>query len=145
MKRAWISIGLFICVLSIGLVWFLLGLFHGVFDHGSFSIQQTQPSPLGKIAIIASRSDHEALSGSQYFVIISDHLPSPAEIKYAYYHDGVVFRSGSDCLIVHWKNEHELIIRCTDHSVAADEIAVEQNRSGDVAIEYEEIPAMLSR
>jgi len=39
----------------------IYGLFHGYFDHGQFEIKQYQWSSKNQVAMLAERSDHEAL------------------------------------------------------------------------------------
>ena len=142
MKRiAWI-ITLVVVIFLTVFAWGAYALFHGVFDHGNFEVEQTVPSSSGKLAVVARRSDHQALGGDQYFVVIGDHLLSPADLKRMYYHDGVVFRAGSDCITVRWKTVHELAVTCRDHSIEADQIAVERQRTGEVTVAYENIPTM---
>src|SRR5271154_2249213 len=102
------------CVLGAAMVALVFGLFHGYFDHGQFEIENAQWSSSQQAAVIAKRSDHEALSGDQYFVLIAGHLPSPAELKHAYYGDGVIFRAGRNCLTLRWKDPNDLLITCAD-------------------------------
>lgn len=142
MKRtAWV-ITLAIVIFLVAIVSGVYALFHGEFDRGNFQVERSTLSPSGQLAIVAKRSDHQALSGDQYFVVLGDHLPSPADLKHAYYHDGVVFRAGNDCLAVRWKTVRELVVTCKDNSIAADQIAVERRQTGDITVDYENIPAM---
>jgi hypothetical protein len=120
--------------------WGIYALFHGFFDQGTFEVKQSQLSPSKQLAVVGRRSDHQALSGDQYFVIIGDRPFSSADLKHAYYHDGLVFRAGSDCLTIQWMNTHELAVRCADSSIQMDEIAVQRKQVGDVTISYENIP-----
>jgi hypothetical protein len=56
--KIWLSILILISVvLAVG--WY--ALFHGYFDHGQFEIKQSQWSSTGQVAMLAERSDHEAL------------------------------------------------------------------------------------
>lgn len=41
----------------------LYGLFHGYFDHGQFEIKQFQWSSAKQVAMLAERSDRQALGG----------------------------------------------------------------------------------
>lgn len=142
MKKPAKLITLIVGVFLIALVWGVYALFHGSFDHGRFEMEQAQWSSSKQLAAVARRSDHEALSGDQYFVVIGDHPFSPADLKYSYYHDGVIFRAGGSCLTVRWENAHELIVACGDHSIQAEQIAVQWNQVGDIGVKYENIPAM---
>ena len=71
-------------------------LFHGYFDHGLFEVKQAQwsPSPERRVAVVAERSDHEALGGLEFFVLIKDHVPSPTELRFANHSDDVIFSVG---------------------------------------------------
>src|SRR5438034_11133636 len=109
--------------IGLGIV-FLLGallatdgyaLFRGYFDHGLFEIKQVEwsPSPPRRVAVVAERSDHEAMNSDQYFVLIRDHIPSATELRHTYYSHDVIFRAGGDCLSVHWTDPSTLTITCT--------------------------------
>jgi hypothetical protein len=76
----------------------LSGLFHGYFDHGQFEIKQFQWSSKNQVTMVAERSDHEALGGLEYYVLIGNHLFTPAELRHAYYSNAVVFNASSHCL-----------------------------------------------
>jgi len=69
-----IVVGL-VLILGFGL---LYGLFHGYFDRGQFEVNQVQWSSAKQVAIVAERSDQQALSGYTYFVLIGDHVFSPS-------------------------------------------------------------------
>jgi hypothetical protein len=131
-----------VCVCLATLLWAVNALFHGSFDKGTFEVQQSQPSQSKQLAMIGKRPDHQAMSGDQYFIIIGDHLFSPAELRHAYYYDGVAFRAGSSCLTIQWVNDHELEVKCEDHSIQPDQIAIQKDKVGSVTILYEGIPAM---
>lgn len=139
--------------IGLGVV-FLLGLllaigvyalFHGYFDHGLFEIKQVEWSPSGprRVALVAERSDHEAMSSDYYFVLIADHIPSAKELRFTYYSHDVIFRAAGDCLNVHWTDPHSLAITCamgyTDPLYAGG-IAAQKRKADDVAITYVNIP-----
>lgn len=118
----------------------LYALFHGYFDHGQFRTQQVVSSPGKELAVIGERFDQEALSSDQYFVLLSDHIPSAKELRAAYYSDQVIFRAGGSCLNVRWESSQHLIIECPDESITSGEIAVEKERFDGVKISYLRIP-----
>ena len=74
----------------------LYALFHGYFDHGQFEIKRFQWSSTNQVAMVAKRSDREALGGLDYFVLIGNHLFTPVELRHAYYSNAVVFSALSD-------------------------------------------------
>jgi hypothetical protein len=118
----------------------IYGLFHGYFDHGRFEIEHSEWSPTKQVAMIAKRSDDEALSGDQIFIVVADHLLSPKELRRAYYYDRVIFRSGSDCLATNWKSSTQLVISCKNLAIDPEDITVERLQDGAVSVTYENIP-----
>jgi hypothetical protein len=113
-------------------------LFHGYFDHGLFEIKQVEWSPSRPqwVAVVAERSDHEALSSNVYFVLIGKHVFSPAELRRAYHSDDVVFAAAGDCLNVTWKDERHLIVSCRDRIIDQQHIDVRKPRAAGVEITY---------
>src|ERR1700756_787416 len=89
MLKIWLGILIFVLVvLAVG--WY--ALFHGYFDHGLFEIKQVEwsSSTPRRVAVVAERSDHEALGGLEFFVLINDHVPSPTELRFANHSDHVI-------------------------------------------------------
>jgi hypothetical protein len=135
-----------ICLSVVFLVGVLLAtavymLFHGYFDHGLFEIKQLEWSSSSpqRVAVVAERSDHEAMNSDQYFVLIRDHIPSETELRHAYYSHDVIFRAAGDCLSVRWTDPRNLTITCTMTSpdpLYTGGIAVQKHKAGDVAIKY---------
>jgi hypothetical protein len=117
----------------------LYALFHGYFDHGHFEIKQFQWASTNRVAMLAERSDHEALGGLEYYVLIGNHLFTPAELRHAYYSNAVVFNAASDCLILRWDDQNRLTIRCNGSTVDKNQINAQRQRIGNVAISYENI------
>lgn len=113
-------------------------LFHGYFDHGLFEIKQVEwsPSPRRHVAVVAERSDNEAMSSNTYFVLIGDHVFSPTELRMAYHSDNVTFAAAADCLSVNWKDPHHLIVSCRSGTVDSAHIDVRNTRTDDVLITY---------
>lgn len=114
----------------------IFALFHGYFDHGQFEIKETNWSPSARVAMVAERSDHEALGGLDYFVLIGDRVFSPTELRSAYYSDDVVFAAADNCLTVRWIDPHNLEVMCRDRSLDARHINVRKRQAGDVEIKY---------
>lgn len=111
-------------------------LFHGYFDHGLFEIKETNWSSSARVAMVAERSDHEALGGLDYFVLIGDRVLSPTELRSAYYSDDVVFAAADDCLSVRWIDSHNLEVMCRDRSLDSRHINIRKRQVGDVEIKY---------
>ncbi len=114
-------------------------LFHGYFDHGDFEIKQFKWSSTNRVAMFAERSDREALGGLEYYVLIGDHLFTPAELRHAYYSNAVVFNAASDCLTLRWDGQNRLIIGCNGSTVDKDHINAQRQQIGNIAISYENI------
>lgn len=119
---------------------YLYALFHGYFDHGKFEIKQFQWSSAGQVAMLAERSDNEALGGLEYYVLIGDHLFIPTELRHALYSNAVIFDAGSDCLTLHWDGPNRLIIGCNGPTLDRDDINSQRQQIGKIAISYENIP-----
>jgi hypothetical protein len=115
-------------------------LFHGYFDPGKFEIKTVQWSASKKVAVVARRSDNQALNGDEYFVLIGDHLFSETELRHALHSDKPVFSADRDCLTLRWNDPHDLVITCDDKSITPADINLQQHRSGEVAISYVNIP-----
>lgn len=131
-----------LCILSAALVLVVFVSLHGYFDRGQFEIEKKEWISSTQVAVVAKRSDHEALNGDQYFVVIGDHLFSSLELRRAYYSHDVSFRAGSNCLTLRWENPHHLIVTCDDRSIEPGQIAVQQHQSGIIVISYIGIPDM---
>ena len=129
-----------VCVLGSALVTITFALFHGYFDHGKFEVTKVEWSSSGQLAIVARRSDHEALGGDAYFVLIGDHLFSPTELRREYYSHAVIFSTSRDCLALRWEGSHKLVVTCGGSSIEPGSINVQQRESGQVAISYVNIP-----
>jgi hypothetical protein len=129
-----------VCVAAISLALAIYGLFHGYFDPGQFEIKQVQWSSSKQVAMVAERSDHDALGGLTYFVLIGNHLFSPAELRHAYHSDATIFAAGNNCINLHWEGSGKLVITCNGSTVDSDFIDVQKQQSGNVAISYENIP-----
>lgn len=117
----------------------LYALFQGYFDHGRFEIKQSQRSSENQVAMIAERSDHEALGGLEYYVLIGNHSFNPAELRRAYYSGAVIFSVSSDCLIIRWDGPEKLIIKCDGSTIDKNQINVQKQQVGDISITYENI------
>ncbi len=119
----------------------LYGLFHGYFDHGQFEIKRFQWSATNQVAMVAERVDpEEALGGLEHYVLIGNHLFTPAELRRAYYSNAVVFSAGiDDCLTVDWDGPNRLTIGCNGSTVDRDHINAQRQQVGNIAISYENI------
>ena len=128
------------CVLGAVLVVIASALSRGYFDRGHFQIIETSKSSSARVAMVAERSDHEAMSSYVYFVLIGDHVFSPRELRDAYYGDAVIFAVASDCLTIRWSYPQNLTIMCREGSIDPSHIEVQLRQAGSVAITYMNIP-----
>jgi hypothetical protein len=130
-----------ICVALMALVVVCDLWFHGRFDRGKFEIKQVQWSPSKRVAVLAERSDEQALGGLTYFVLIGDHLFSPAELRLAYHSNAGIFAATNTCIDLRWEGPSKLIISCRGAAIDPGDIDVQKHHSGDTAISYENIPS----
>ena len=134
-KAKRISVGI-VCAVVLGATALAFALFHGYFDHGQFEIKETNWSSSARVAMVAERSDHEALGGLEYFVLIGDHVFTPNELRIAYYSRDVVFSAGDDCVSVRWIDSRNLEVMCRDKSLDSSHINVRRRQVRDVTITY---------
>ena len=129
-----------VSALAVALLAIAWALFHGYFDRGRFEVKETSWSSSGRVAVVAERSDREALSSYVYFVLVGDHVFSPSELRAAYYRHRVVFAAASDCVSVRWSDTHNLTVMCGNGAIDAEHIELQQRKTEDVAITYINIP-----
>ncbi len=118
---------------------FLYALFHGYFDRGRFEIKQFQWSSGNQVAMLAERSDNEALGGLEYYVLVGDHLYSPDELRHALYSDAVIFSALSNHLTLRWDGPNRLIIGCNGPTLDRGDINRQKQQAGNIAVSYENI------
>jgi hypothetical protein len=113
-------------------------LFHGYFDHGLFEIKQVEWSPSAprRVAVVAERSDHQAMNSDIYFVLVGDHIFSASEMRRAYHSDDVVFAAANDCLSVSWRDSRNLVLNCRNSTIDSAQINVHKTTADEVAITY---------
>jgi hypothetical protein len=134
------AISITVCIFVAALLTCGYLLFHGYFDHGKFEVKIVQWSTAKQIAVVAERSDNEALGGLEYFVLVGDHLFTETELRHALHSDKPVFSTDRECLTLRWSDPHNLVITCDDKSITPDDINVQRHKSGEVAISYVNIP-----
>jgi len=132
----------FVVILTIPIVY---ALFHGYFDQGRFEVIHAEPSSIGKVAMIARRTDDQALGGHEYFVVIGDHLYSPRELRHAMYYGGVVFSTNMDCLATRWETANQLVVACQNGSIAMGSINAELHHFQGIAISYKNISPLTEK
>jgi hypothetical protein len=123
--NSYIRIGLVaVLLLSVLLVAGWYALFHGYFDHGLLKIKQVEWSSVTprRVAVVAERSDHEAMSSNVYFVLVGDHVFSATELRHAYHSDYVIFAAASNCLSVSWRDFHHLVLNCRNGTIDSPHI-----------------------
>ena len=119
--------------------------FHGYFDQGRFEVIHAESSSIGKVAMIARRTDNQALGGLEYFVVIGDHVYSPRELRHAMYYRGVVFSTNMDCLTTKWETANQLVLDCQNGSIAMDSINEELHNFQGIAISYKNISPLTEK
>lgn len=118
----------------------IYGLFHGYFDPGQFELKQVQWSSSKQVAMLAERSDNEALGGLTYFVLIGNHLFLPAELRRAYHSNARIFAATTNCINLRWESSNKLVIACHGSTIDSNFIDVQKQQSGNITILYENIP-----
>lgn len=86
--------------------------------------------------MLAERSDKQSLGGLTYFVIVDNHVLSPAELKLAYHSNAVIFDAMAPCLNLHWERSGRLVVACDGPYLNQEYINVEKRQSRDIAISY---------
>lgn len=119
-----------LCILGV------YALFSGYFDHGRFDIKQVHRSSSGKFAILAERSDNQALGGLTFFVVTGDDFPSLKKLREQYHSEAVVFAASSTCLDLHWQNASTLVIECRGSYLKPEYIDTEKTQSAEVNVSY---------
>ena len=145
MSRTTKIAGLTVVCIVAGIAGATYALFRGYFDRGLFEIKETQWSSSGQVAMVAKRSDHEALNSDDYYVLIGDHVFNASELRRAYYSDRPVFSGADDCLRVSWKGPQTLLITCYGTEMKPGRINHLRQRAGTLAIEYANIPVADSK
>ncbi|MGA9669418.1 MAG: hypothetical protein WBQ94_09430 [Terracidiphilus sp.] len=136
MKRSTTVFVVFASLMAILLVFGIYGLFRGYFDGGTFEIKQIQWSSSKQVAVLAERSDKQSLGGLTYFVIVDDHVLSPAELKLAYHSNAVIFDAMATCINLHWESPNRLIVACNGSYLNQEYINVEKRQNREVTISY---------
>jgi hypothetical protein len=137
-KRVLIS-ALLVTIVCVIAVWFAL-LFTGVVDSGQFDLLQSLVISPNHIAMLARRSDHVALSGNSYFVLIGTHPYSAKELRYAFHSSKPVFISGRDLIVLDKTDSGGLVIKCVDCGITKDLIEKQRFQDNGINVEYVGFP-----
>jgi len=140
MKRTKKTAVLVACVVAGALLLIVSMLFHGYFDPGKFEIKQVRSYSSSQVAVLAERTDHQALGGLTYFVLVGNHLLTPSELRHAYHSDATLFSAGSDCIDLRWESQNHLVITCHGSTMNSSLVDVQKQHSGSISISYENIP-----
>ena len=133
-----VASGIALLCFAVGLFFFLD--FRGNLDRGNFEVLRTVRNSENRIAIVAKRSDHEAMSGDQYFVFVADHVYSPKELRLALHRSPMIFDADRDGLNVYWSGPHNLVIECDSCGITKDNVDEQQFSSGDISVRYVNFP-----
>ena len=121
-----------------------LALFRGYFDSGTYEMRKTKRSPTGHIAMLVERSDHEALNGKQYFVLVGDHIFSSAESRRALHSKSVLFSTDRDCLTLSWTASETLVVACDGVPITSTDINIQRYSSNNTRVSYVNIDSGVS-
>jgi hypothetical protein len=138
-SKAPINVGLVVIVLLVAGV-FAAGvmMYHGDLDKAKFEVLDSERGPQGKVAILASRSDAQGMSGDHEFVVIGDHELTESELRHAFYSSRPVFSfAGDSAFSLWWNDAGELVVRCRrDCAIEAARIQTQKRESQGVTIRY---------
>jgi hypothetical protein len=115
--------------------WFVI-LSTGVLDSGNFEIVQSEAIPPNRVAMLATRWDHQALTGLTYFVVIGDHLYTAKELKYAFHSSRPIFIAERGGLELRRSEPNILRIECKDCGLTKDFIEKQRFSSDDITVQY---------
>jgi hypothetical protein len=121
-------------------VFALWALFRGYFDNGTFTVLKSLPLTDKTIAILAERSDTSAMNSPQYFVVVTDHLYDPKELKFACHSSQPVFSGGGGVPDIDSRRPNELVVVCRHCGIKPSGIATRKFTDGEVTIQYEGFP-----
>lgn len=124
---------------SVAFVLAAYGLWRGYFDRGRFELLSAEWSDSHRLAMVAKRSDDSPLDGDQIFVLVSDHIFSPTELRHALHGPTVIFSADRDCLSVRWTDTHHLVISCQGEPITDGEINRQRFQSNEIAVSYSNI------
>jgi len=133
-----IASGIALFCLAVSLFFFLD--FRGNLDPGKFEVLRTTKNSENKIAIVAKRSDHQAMNGDEYFVFVADHIYSPKELRLALHRSPMIFDAADDGLDVRWAGPRELVIECKDCGITKSRINEQLFSSGTISVRYVNFP-----
>ena len=119
---------------------FLSGCYQGVANSEKLQILQIAYGAPNRVAMIVERSDHAALSGSTFFVLISDHAYPMSELRKRIYGLDPVFVAGREGLDIHWSGPNELEIECHSCGITPDIVEKQLYSKIGVAIRYVGFP-----
>jgi hypothetical protein len=137
-RRYVVASGIVLLCLAVVLFFFLD--FRGNLDRGRFEILRTVKNTENIIAIVAKRSDDQAMSGDQYFVFLADHVYSPTELRSALHRSHLIFNADRDGLKVDWRGPHDLVIECDSCGITKEGVNEQQFSSGNIKIQYLNFP-----
>ena len=87
--------------------------------------EDTEHSPLrchGIVIVLYNLSAASSTVIRDEWLLIGDHLFSPAELSHAYHSNAVVFAAANSCLTLHWENPSRLVATCNRPYVDQDHI-----------------------
>ncbi|MGI4756458.1 MAG: hypothetical protein ACRYGF_06370 [Janthinobacterium lividum] len=133
-----IGLGVFGVVLTVlgGLGFFL---FDGDLDSdGHYEILRAVSYSPNRVAFEIQRTDHQALNGPRYAVLISDHVPTTLEMKRAIisYWRHSSFTLADRSVSIQWTGPNLLTLTTTEPGTNPDWIVNQRHKIGDVTVNY---------
>ena len=137
-RRYVVASGIVLLCLAVVLFFFLD--FRGNLDPGRFEVLRAVRNSENIIAIVAKRSDDQAMSGDQYFVLVADHVYSATELRAALHRSHMIFNADRDGLKVYWSGPRDLVIECDSCGITKEGVNEQQFTTGNIRIQYLNFP-----
>jgi hypothetical protein len=134
------KLGTIVAISAAVLALLAVALFRGCFDPGAFEVKSVVRSTSGKLAVVARRSDHQAMNSDEYFVIVANEVPSAHDLKFALHSSRPVFSTGAPCVEARWQDSAHLVISCREGSIKKSDINGFRHRIDDVVVLFDGIP-----
>lgn len=114
-------------------------LFRGYFDSSTYEVIKSAASGGGLIAILARRSDHQAMNGDNYFVLTENHLYTSSELRRAHHSHEPIFDADRP-YDIRWTTTQSLVIECKDCHVTNSHVNSRRFTDKGIAIRYVGFP-----
>lgn len=130
----------FLRYVSLIVLFITISCYKGVSKNDEVRIVEAEVSSSRRVAMLIKRSDHAALSGNTFFVIISDRVLTIPELRSRLYALNSVFVSGLDGLSLRWSAPNELTVQCQRCEITRDIVEKQLFALNGVKVTYTGFP-----